>query len=398
MDAIFQNFGIWCLPRRSGRVIMISKTDLAPVTEFKSATGRVLSVYLNVDQTHAENLNRKFEEAFDSKVKEAFGTFEEEYEEREFDRCVSDVQKLLRGYVPRAKGLVVFAQSGGSMWIRELNVPVKTEVFWGPTAHVQQYLEALGEFETYGVVLSDRSRSRVFTFKLGALDKHAEINAMKAARHIKTVGSDHLYSQTHFERKADEHALAHLKRVAELLEHVAKFTRVDGLILAGTTDATSELFRLLPKPLRRKVIASAPLSANAPESQIIEEVLFIGRKAESAREVETAEILITASAKGRHGVTGLSPTLSALNRRRVRDLVYSAGTEFRGGVCKACDAVFADDLMNCEFCGLPVKPDDDLIEAIIGKAFAEGATIEKVRGEAAGKLNAVGGIGAFLRY
>ena len=33
---------------------MISKTDLVPVTEYKMALGRVLSVYLDVDQAHAE--------------------------------------------------------------------------------------------------------------------------------------------------------------------------------------------------------------------------------------------------------------------------------------------------------------------------------------------------------
>ena len=49
---------------------MISKTDLAPVTEYKMALGRVLSVYLDVDQAHAENLNRKFELAFESKIKD----------------------------------------------------------------------------------------------------------------------------------------------------------------------------------------------------------------------------------------------------------------------------------------------------------------------------------------
>jgi peptide subunit release factor 1 (eRF1) len=47
---------------------------------------------------------------------------------------------------------------------------------------------------------------------------------------------------------------------------------------------------------------------------------------------------------------------------------------------------------------MPVKPDDDLMEAIIAKALAVGATIEQVHGEAANKLKLVGGIGAFLRY
>ncbi len=54
--------------------------------------------------------------------------------------------------------------------------------------------------------------------------------------------------------------------------------------------------------------------------------------------------------------------------------------------------------MNCDFCGLPVKPADDLVETAIGMALAEGAVIEQVRGEAAAKLKAAGGIGAFLRY
>jgi peptide subunit release factor 1 (eRF1) len=97
-------------------------------------------------------------------------------------------------------------------------------------------------------------------------------------------------------------------------------------------------------------------------------------------------------------VTTLADSLVALNEKRVRELVYSEGFVVRGGVCEACYAVFPNDIMNCGFCGLPVKPVDDLIEAAIGKALAEGATIEQLRGEAAETLKAAGGIGAFLRY
>ena len=68
-----------------------------------------------------------------------------------------------------------------------------------------------------------------------------------------------------------------------------------------------------------------------------------------------------------------------------------------GCVCLECGALFPN-FLNCEFCGIPAKADDDLMEAIIAKALAEGATIEQVRGEAAEKLKSVGGIGAFLRY
>jgi peptide subunit release factor 1 (eRF1) len=377
---------------------MISKTDLAPVTEYKMALGRVLSVYLDVDQAHAENLNRKFELAFESKIKDLGRVFEEDYEQRDFEACVSEVRKVLHAYEPRARGLVIFARSTGSIWMRELNVPVATEVFWGSTAHVQQFLEALNEFETYGVVLTDRAHSRIFTVKLGTIEKHAEIHAMQGVRHLKTAGTDHLYSQSHLQNKADEHTLSHLKRVAELLDHFSKFKLFHRIVLAGSSEATSELFRLLPKAMRPKVIASAALSANAAEAQVVEEVLFLGGKAERAHELETVDVLITASAKANHGVATVPETLAALNNKRVRNLVYAEGVSFQGGVCRECNAIFPTDLTTCEFCGIPVNPDDDLIEAIIVKALSEGATIEQVHGEAANKLKLVGGIGAFLRY
>ena len=377
---------------------MISKTDLASITEDKAATGRVLSVYLDVDQSHAENLNRKFEAAFESKIKEIARNFEEENEQRDFDGCVAEVRNVLKAYEPRARGLVIFARSAGAVRMRELKVPVATEVYWGTTAHVQQFLEALDEFDTYGVVLTDRSRTRIFTIKLGAIEKHAEIHALNGVRHIKTAGADHLQSQSHLQRKADEHELSHLKRVVEALDNVSKSTPFERLVLAGATEATSELFRLLQKPMRAKVIASAVFPANAPEGQIVEQVLSIGRKAERAHEAEKAEVLITAAAKGHNAVTTLADTLSALNARRVRELVYSEGVSLRGGACDACEAVFPSDTMNCDFCGLPATPTDDLIEAAIAKALAEGATIEQFRGEAADRLRAAGGIGAFLRY
>jgi peptide subunit release factor 1 (eRF1) len=377
---------------------MISKMDLAPVKEYKAVTGRVLSVYLDVDQSNAANLNRKFEAAFHAKVNEIGRTLEEEDEQTNFDFCVREVRNTLAAYQPRGRGLMILARSTGSLWMRELNTPIATEVFWGHAPHVQQFVETLDEFETYGVVVTDRSHSRIFTVKLGAIDKHADIQAMNRVRHMKTAGTDHLYSQSHLQRKADEHALSHLKRTVELLEHIAQSAPFDRLVLAGATEATSELFRLLPKSMRAKVIASASLSANAPEDRILDEVLDLGRKAERAQEMEKVEILITASAKGHSAITAVDATLNALNERCVRELIYSQGFARRGGVCESCDTVFPNDAMNCTVCSLPVKPADDLIEIAIGMALAQGANVEQLRGEAAEKLKAFGGIGAFLRY
>ena len=301
-------------------------------------------------------------------------------------------------YEPRARGVLIFARSTGSIWMRELNVPVVTEIDWAIMPHVKQFAEALEEFETYAVVLGDRSHSRIFTVKLGMIEKQCEVRALSGVRHVKSAGTDHLYSQSHMQRKADKHILSHLKRVVELLEDVSRSHPFKRVVLAGGTETTSELFRLLPKEMRARVVASVPLAANAPESQIVEEVLFIGRKAERAHELEKVELLTTASAKGQNGVTGLAATLEALNEKRVRELIYAEGSAIRGGICEPCRTVFPNDTTNCSVCGLPVKPADDLIEEAIGMALAEGATIEQVRGKASEQLSEAGGIGAFLRY
>jgi peptide subunit release factor 1 (eRF1) len=377
---------------------MITKTDLQRLSEFKEPAGRVLSVYLDVDQSRAVNLNRGFVSAFEANIKEIGRGFEEEYEQRDFDGCAAEVRNLLSRYEPRARGLVIFTRSTGWTWFRELNVPVETHVRWGQTAYVQQFLEALDEFQTYAIAVVDRSQGRIFTVKLGNIEKQAEIHAPGQVSHIKTTGTDHLYSQSHLQRKADEHALSHLKRVVELLEHVAQFTPFKRVVLAGSTEATSELFRLLPKAMRRQVIASAVLPANASERDILEQAMVLACRAERTEEIEKAETLITAAAKRQKAVAGLADTIQALNEKRVRELVYAEGFFTTGGICEPCHAIFRSSAMNCEFCSMPVKPVDDLIEAAVDSALAKGATIEQLRGEAAEKLKTAGGIGAFLRF
>ena len=122
---------------------MITKAELEVLNEYKAGAGRVLSIYLDVDQSNNANLNRKFEVAFEARVKGIGRSFEEEYEQRDFEESVAEARKVVAAYEPRARGLVMFTRSTGSIWMRELNVPVTTEIFWGAAAHVKQFLVAL---------------------------------------------------------------------------------------------------------------------------------------------------------------------------------------------------------------------------------------------------------------
>ncbi len=377
---------------------MITKMDVSPLNDLGKGAGRVLSVYLDVDQSKAANLNRCFVTAFKARVQEIERTFEEEYEHRDFEGCAGEVRNFLSTYEPHGRGLVIFARSAGPVWTRELNVPVAEQVVWGTKAHVQPFLEAMDEFQSCGIVVLDHVRARIFTVAFGQIQRHAEVLAMHEARHIKTTGTDHLYSQSHFQRRADEHSLEHLKRVGEVLENVARISPFSKLILAGVPEVTSELYRVLPKALRRKIAGFTPLPAGAPEKQILETSMEMGRATERMRESQEVDRLITDAAKGHKAVVGLDATLQALNDQRTREFFYAEGFAAAGGVCEDCHVIFARDDMNCEYCGVPLKPSGDLVEAATVMALAEGAAIEQLRGEAAAKLMAAGGVGAYLRF
>ncbi len=376
----------------------ITAKDLGDLREARASAGRVLSIYLDVDQSKAANLSRGFESAFESRIQLIARGFEEEYEQADFLHCVEDVRKLLSSYEPHTHSLVVFASSTGPIWFREVNVEVGTEVHWGAAPYLHPLVEVLDEFETYIVVVADRAHSRVFTVRLGTIEKQAEIHALGTVRHLKTSGTDHLYSQSHIQRKADGNVLSHFKRVVEVLDHVANLNPVSRLVLAGNAEATSELFRLLPKSFRGRVAGSAMISGNAAEREILGATLALASRAERLQEMEKVERLMTSAAKGDKAVVTFPETLNAFNEDRVRELVYAEGFSAAGGICKGCQVMFPSDDVNCEICGMPVKPADDLIENAIGVALADGAVVEQLRGPAAVKLRAVGGIGAFLRF
>jgi peptide subunit release factor 1 (eRF1) len=124
----------------------------------------------------------------------------------------------------------------------------------------------------------------------------------------------------------------------------------------------------------------------------------LARKAERAQEIEQAERLIAASEKRQKAVIGPAAAIKALNEKCVRQLVYSEGLAVTGGACTHCHALFESTAWNCRFCGSPVKPLENLIQAAIGSALEQGATVEQLHGDAAEILGTVGGTGAFLRF
>ena len=351
---------------------MISRQDLKALLSQKLNNGdKVLSVYLDVDQGRAVNLNRGFEAAFKSLVQSVEKGLENS-EKKTFQEAARRAGAFLADYQPSGKSVVYFGDSRGDFaWHRSLGVSLANRVNYQTRPFVRPLIEARDEFERYGVVLTDRARARLFTVFLGSIEEKHEAFAEAEVRKFDASGSDQMRSQMNFQRKADEHARWHLKHVAEIIDRLSVAERFDRLVLAGTTEAVGELKGLLPDRLRRLVVGTVSLAIDAGDAQILEETIRLLERVERESENAIVADLLTAAAKNHQAVLGFEETLQALREGRIRRLVYGGEPEVGGGRCPSCDQLFRGTEV-CPNCQTDLHSLDDLLEVLVARVFEEG--------------------------
>lgn len=379
---------------------MISREDLGVLAGYRPRPGSpVLSVYLDVDQSRPANLNRGFERTLKHLLRAIEPALPAKGPRAQFAADADRVIRFVANYAPGARTLAMFCDdSEGFFLARELQARLPSQARWRDTPWLRPLLEALDQFARYGVILTDRAHARLFTVALGEIQEHAEAFAASDVRHIKTTGTDHVWSQKHIQRKADVHAGRHLKHVAGLVDHLAAVHRFDRLVLAGPEEATGELRRLLPPRLRSRLAGTLAVPVPATPEQVLEAVRRLDEELERAEDLKTVDDLITAASKTSRAVTGAAATLAHLRPGRVWRLVYAEGDAPRGWRCPRCPALFAADERTCPHCGEPLQATDDLVESAAARVIETGGQVEAVRGEAAARLRAVGGMGGYLRF
>jgi hypothetical protein len=359
--------------------------------------GRILSVYLDIDQSKAANLNRGFAAALKDMLRSLQQPLGDQLRQ-DFAADAERVVDFVLGHSPGGRSLVLFCDASRDFfWHRELNIPVRNEAHWEEGPYVKPLLDLLDEFERYCVALVSKEEARLFTVQLGEIEERREVMGEKIKR-SKQTAKDNRPSSLNLQRKEDEHALRNLKDVASALERLTTQCPCRHLVLAGPAEVTRELFKLLPKRLQTLVIGSSALPIGATEQEIRQETLHIREQVERERETRIVEELITAASKGNQAVIELQPVLDALRQGRIRTLVYGDGPAMPGAQCGKCNSVFAGGVDSCPYCGAGTRAIQDLVGRVAELTVDAGGRAENVRGEAAARLHEAGGIGAFLRF
>jgi peptide subunit release factor 1 (eRF1) len=378
---------------------MITRDDLEGLARREARPeSPVLSVYLDTDQSRAANINRGFEAELKARLRQIEQQLDGE-ELKEFGADAGRIIRFIEDYREPKRGLVIFCDASEDFfWMRALNVRVRSGVWWGEMPYLRPLFETIDEYERYGLVLTDRAHARLFTIFLGEIEEHKEAFAEAEVTRIKAPGTERARSQMNLQRKADEHARWHLKRVAEMAARLAQSHAFDRLILAGPVEATTELYGLLSKRLRARVARRLSLPVEASEQRVLEETLKVEEEIARGREAQLVEELITAASKRERAVLGIDATLLALQEGRIWQLIYADGFAPHGGECTGCGTLVAEEQDACAYCGAKARAVADLIERAAERVFDLGGKVEDVRGPAAARLQEAGSVGAFLHF
>ncbi len=376
---------------------MISYDDIRQLQQHPSGPDScILSLYVNVDQSNAANLNR----GFITQVENLFRQMAEDEKLDHRERLDAESKRalgFLADYSARGKGLVIFSDSKRDFWWqRDLHVAVPTGVRWSQKPWLRPLLELLEDHDRYAVVLIDKQRARVLTVDASGMQQHTEVLSDVPNKHA-TTGTDHIMSQTQMQRDHDEHVRAHVHRVIDELTGVVDRLGLSRLVIGGPVEATSTLANQLPKRLEQMIIGTIAVPLDASYERLSNELHKVQQQSEGEDEARLVESMITAAMKGDRAVLGIGDTLAAIQEQRVYRMVVARDYRLEGKECNACHVLVVDGDSQCAFCGGDLKAAPDLINRASHRVIEQAGKVQIVSGPAADKLAGTG-VGAVLRF
>lgn len=365
---------------------MFQEADLRELVEFDGQGNPVMSLYLNVDSRHRTIETYKL--ALRGLLESASGADNadkeriEHYLDLEYDR--------------QARSVVCFSCQRQGFWrAYTFEVPVDDAIMVDRRPLVRRLVEMIDTYGHLGVVAVDKNGSRFFSFHLGELEEARGIVGEEVRRH-KQGG----WAAQRYQRHEDEAAMANLREAAEQTEELRRQYNWRRLVLAGTDANVARFKETLPQSLQKLVVGAIPLALDVHINEIRERAEAVALQARSAYITQLADDLTVTAAKGGAAVTGLTPTIDAIQSGRVYQLLFTDKYEIPEGQvqrCETCGYLSTDNGASCPICGGAKRTVPDAINTIARRTIAQGAQVIILPPE--NRLAAENQhIGAFLRF
>ncbi len=367
---------------------------LSRLIEFDSGGLPVVSLYLNAqaNQHGRDQFDRFIRREFSARAK----TFEPRTPEGEsFRRDAERIEKYLAEEVrPSASGIVIFACAGKNDFFLPVQVDLPIErhqLFAFDTPHLYPLARLMNEYRRYAVLVADTNRARIFVFGRGRILAAEEVRSETMSR--TQVGG---WSQMRYQRHVDNLHQHHAKDVVEALDRIVREEGIENVILAGDEVIIPLLREQLTPELAKKTEDTLRLDIRTTEQEIMERTLetFRARDAEIDKE-RVAELKDAVRGTGL-GVAGAADTLAALANGQVDELFLTAGMTEIEHEPEEVSSVLKAYAPGGERAPLDTTKPRVVVDELIRRAKETGARIHFI--EDTSLLNAMGGVGATLRY
>jgi len=304
------------------------------------------------------------------------------HEEREeFERCVTTLEELIAPYAAglSSAGWAAFITNGVARDAEQLPVPMPTMAIWSTGMCVSPYIRALKVTRPVIVTVVDARQARVYRFhadELALLERVHAHATIEGPTHMGDSPRAGFHAGVRGETGHDAAKRAHVagtdRMLREAMVVVAKHAKVAGpLIVGGAARVAMRFTTMLADSVSAGVLHLQSLHGDASDAQIVAAASGAASAIRDAADLRSIADLASANIHQSAAALGPAATRRALDRRSVRELYVTAR--------------YLDDHMA-------------EAEAAVRHALDQGATVEHVSGDAATRLDQLGGVAARLRY
>ena len=312
----------------------------------------------------------------------------------------ADQQKIAdyfnHGQNGRTTNVALFSCSGESKW-QVVTMPrgLHSGLFIGEAFYVQPLSVLLDQYPRCCAVIADRASARIFEIYMDAIEEHTAVvddvpGKVKAATW--TGGNER-----QIERRTENKAQQHYKRVAEQVLEFFKKYRFDWLILLGHADGMTAFENHLHSYLKARLVGRGTAdvkSATLPE--ILSQSLKIVKARECQEKQALVEEILNKANHNKLGVIGLADTLRALELGEVHTLVVDDSLRVSAWRCRQCGSLRSAEAAACSECGGLLDRWEDVAEQAVELAIQDNSQIRFIGG--CEGLQQAGGMGALLRF
>ena len=360
---------------------------------FPPTTLPVLSLYLNTepDQHGKDDIERFLRRELPARGRTfAPHTPERESYDRDVERIGRWVAEELR---PSANGVAIFACAGADELFEavQLDVPVREHRLY--VYHQPQLYELAritDAYPRYAAVVVDSQSARIFVFALGDTVDQGEVRNSTMNR--TQAGG---WSQARFQRHVDNQRQQHAKEVVAELDRIVKAEDIGHIVLAGDEVIIPAIREELPQHLQEKVVEDVlRLDITAPEHEVLQATLSAMVSEDRREDADKARRAIEGYRAGSLGVAGLAPTLVALIRGQVDELLISEEFESRYAEPVPSNSPLLPPELVAD---LPEEVETvDLPNELVTRAKSTGATVSFIENPT--WLAEVDGVAGLLRF